>query len=91
MSLDERPAADARGSCGYSFDPTTTDGGSVPSGSVPHAAYEDIDGETNHALNLQHAEIEGLGLSHGRLDQGLIRRNATVGNPGPRTPSSPTT
>lgn len=40
--------------------------------------YQDINGKTNHVLNFQHAEIDGLDLTHGRLDQGLILREATV-------------
>lgn len=47
---------------------------------LPHLSltYQDINGATNHVLNFQHADIEGLDLTHGRLDQGLILREATV-------------
>jgi uncharacterized protein YjbI with pentapeptide repeats len=48
---------------------------------LPHLSftYQDINGATNHVLNFQHADIEGLDLTHGRLDQGLILQEATVG------------
>ena len=41
--------------------------------------YQDLNGESNHVLNLQHASIEGIDITHGRLDQGLNLRDATVG------------
>ncbi|WP_136590633.1 pentapeptide repeat-containing protein [Salinigranum halophilum] len=48
--------------------------------SLPHLSltYRQVDGDTNHVLNFQHAEIEGIDLTHGRLDQGLNLREATV-------------
>ncbi|RDI69793.1 pentapeptide repeat-containing protein [Halopelagius longus] len=48
---------------------------------LPHLSltYQDVNGSTNHVLNFQHADIEGIDLTHGRLDQGLILREATVG------------
>jgi len=48
---------------------------------LPHLSltYQDINGSTNHVLNFQHADIDGLDLTHGRLDQGLILREATIG------------
>lgn len=41
--------------------------------------YQDINGETNHIINFQHADIDGIDITHGRLDQGLNLREATVG------------
>ncbi|AFK20846.2 hypothetical protein E6P09_18385 (plasmid) [Haloferax mediterranei ATCC 33500] len=48
---------------------------------LPHLSltYQDINGATNHVLNFQHANIEGLDLTHGKLEQGLILREATIG------------
>ncbi|ELZ79656.1 hypothetical protein C455_08727 [Haloferax larsenii JCM 13917] len=48
---------------------------------LPHLSltYQDINGKTNHVLNFQHADIDGLDLTHGKLEQGLILREATVG------------
>jgi uncharacterized protein YjbI with pentapeptide repeats len=48
---------------------------------LPHLSltYRQVDGDTNHVLNFQHAEIAGVDLTHGRLDQGLNLREATVG------------
>jgi uncharacterized protein YjbI with pentapeptide repeats len=41
--------------------------------------YRQVDGDTNHVLNFQHAEIEGIDLTHGRLDQGLTLHEAEIG------------
>ncbi|SFR67737.1 pentapeptide repeat-containing protein [Halogeometricum limi] len=41
--------------------------------------YQRVDGETNHVLNFQHAEIEGIDLTHGHLAHGLNVREATLG------------
>lgn len=48
---------------------------------LPHLSltYQDINGGTNHVLNFQYADIEGLDITHGRLEQGLNLRGATVG------------
>ena len=48
---------------------------------LPHLSltYQDINGDTNHVLNFQHADIDGIDITHGRLDQGLNLREATVG------------
>jgi hypothetical protein len=48
---------------------------------LPHLSltYRQVDGDTNHVLNFQHAEIDCLDLTHGRLDQGLNLREASVG------------
>ncbi|GKZ14690.1 pentapeptide repeat-containing protein [Haladaptatus sp. T7] len=48
---------------------------------LPHLSltYQDVNGTTNHVLNFQHASIDGLDLTHGRLDQGLILREASIG------------
>ena len=48
---------------------------------LPHLSltYQDINGDTNHILNFQYADIEGIDITHGRLDQGLNLREATVG------------
>ncbi|MFH5801479.1 pentapeptide repeat-containing protein [Haladaptatus sp. CMAA 1911] len=48
---------------------------------LPHLSltYQDVNGTTNHVLNFQYADIDGLDLTHGRLDQGLILREATIG------------
>ncbi|WP_276282414.1 pentapeptide repeat-containing protein [Halorussus caseinilyticus] len=48
---------------------------------LPHLSltYQDINGGTNHVLNFQYADIDGLDITHGRLEQGLNLRGATVG------------
>ncbi|WP_128478725.1 pentapeptide repeat-containing protein [Halorussus pelagicus] len=48
---------------------------------LPHLSltYQDIDGGNNHVLNFQYADIEGLDITHGHLEQGLNLRGATVG------------
>lgn len=48
---------------------------------LPHLplTYQDINGDTNHILNFQYANIDGIDISYGRLDQGLNLREATVG------------
>jgi uncharacterized protein YjbI with pentapeptide repeats len=48
---------------------------------LPHLSltYQDINGDTNHVLNLQYADVEGIDITHGRLEQGLNLREATVG------------
>lgn len=42
--------------------------------------YQEVSGETNHAINLQHATVEGLDFTHARLDHGIDLRGATVGS-----------
>ena len=42
--------------------------------------YQDVNGSTNHLLNFQHADIDGIDLTHGHLEQGLLLREATVGS-----------
>ncbi|WP_276302451.1 pentapeptide repeat-containing protein [Halorussus lipolyticus] len=48
---------------------------------LPHLSltYQDINGGANHVLNFQYADIDGLDITHGRLEQGLNLRGATVG------------
>lgn len=48
---------------------------------LPHLplTYQDINGDTNHILNFQYADIDGIDISFGRLDQGLNLREATIG------------
>jgi len=41
--------------------------------------YQEIDGDTNHVINLQHATVEGIDITHGHLEQGLNVRGATIG------------
>lgn len=41
--------------------------------------YRTLDAGTNHVINFQHADIDGLEVVHGRIDQGLNLREATVG------------
>ncbi|NEU58128.1 pentapeptide repeat-containing protein [Halorussus sp. MSC15.2] len=48
---------------------------------LPHLSltYQDISGGNNHALNFQHADIDGFDITNGHLEQGLNLRGATVG------------
>ena len=86
MSADERTALDVRPQdvVDRLFENLHTDdprlneyvGATLPN--LP-LTYQQVDAETNHVLNFQHAEIGGIDLTHGRLDHGLNVREATLG------------
>ncbi|SFK64010.1 Pentapeptide repeat-containing protein [Halogranum rubrum] len=86
MSRDERAACDVRSediveSLRANLQSPDTRVNEYVGADLPHLSftYQDVNGATNHVLNFRHADIEGLDFTHGRLDQGLILQEATVG------------
>lgn len=86
MSRDERAANDVSGddiltALRANLESPDTRMNEYVGADLPHLSltYQDVNGSTNHVLNFQHADIDGIDLTHGSLDQGLILREATVG------------